>query len=48
MFGPYQKSPIQTSYFLHSTQLASVHLAKYLGVTIDSKLSFNQQVDNVC
>ena len=44
-FGPYKKSPIYTSQLLlHSTQLASVHSAKYLRVTIDSKLSFNQQV----
>ena len=44
----HKKSPIQTSYFLHSKQLVLVNSTKYLGVTIDSKLSFNQHVDNIC
>ena len=33
---------------LHSKQLVLVNSAKYLGVTIDSKLLFNQHVDNIC
>ena len=32
----------------HGKQLTAVECAKYLGVSIDSKLSFNQHVDNVC
>ena len=43
-----KRSPIQANYFLHSTQLMLVESAKYLGVTIDSKLSFNQHVNSIC
>ena len=44
----HKKSSIQTSYFLYSKQLVLVNSTKYLGVTIDSKSSFNQHVDNIC
>ena len=44
----HKKNPIQVSYFLHNKQLALVNSTKYLGVTIDFKLSLNQDVDNIC
>ena len=34
-----KSNPTKTRYTLHNHQLLSVHSAKYLGVTIDSKLS---------
>ena len=43
-----KRNPIYSSYHLHGEQLTVVQCAKYLGVSIDSKLSFNQHVDNVC
>ena len=36
-----KKKPLMTSYTLHSHPLASFSSVKYLGVTIDSKLSYN-------
>ena len=39
---------LASHYTLHKQQLSSVHSAKYLGVTIDSKLSFNEHVDSTC
>ena len=33
---------------LKSSELNQVHLHKLLGVTIDSQLSFNQHVDDLC
>lgn len=41
-------NPITSQYTLHGHQLASVNSAKYLGVIIDSKLSFNEHVDSTC
>ena len=35
-------------YFLHSTELDITISAKYLWVEIDSKLSFNQHINNIC
>ena len=43
-----KQTPIHANYTLHGKQLTMVECAKYLGVSIDSKLSFNQHVDNVC
>ena len=43
-----KSNPTKTRYTLHNQQLLSVHSAKYLGVTIDSKLSFNEHVDSTC
>ena len=43
-----KRNPIYSSYHLHGEQLTVVQCAKYLGVSIDSILSFNQHVDNVC
>ncbi len=36
--------PIITSYFIHGSELNTVPAAKYLGVTLDSKLTFNQHI----
>ena len=43
-----KQTPIHANYTLHGKQLTMVECAKYLGVSIDSKLSFNQHMDNVC
>ena len=43
-----KSNPITSHYILHNQQLTPVHSAKYLGVTIDSKLSFNDHVDSTC
>ena len=43
----YQRKIIQTSYTIHGQQLKENYQAKYLGVTIDSKLSWNSHVDLV-
>ena len=37
---------IQGKYFLHNTELKMTESAKYLGVEIDSKLSFKQHINN--
>ena len=43
-----KRTAIYSNYILHGKKLTTVECAKYLGVSIDSKLSFNQHVDNVC
>jgi len=43
-----KRTPVQAIYTLHGKELTVVECAKYLGVSIDSKLCFNQHVDNVC
>ena len=43
-----KRTPTHANYILHGKQLTMVERAKYLGVSIDSKLSFNQHMDNVC
>ena len=43
-----KKKPVLTNYVIHSEVLRRVNCAKYLGVTIDSRLSFNSHVDNIC
>ena len=43
-----KNNPIKAQYTLHNHRLASVTSAKYLGVTIDSKLSFNEHVAITC
>ena len=40
--------PVHANYTLHGKKLTVVECAKYLGVSIDSKLCFNQHIDNVC
>ena len=37
-----------TEYYLHNYKLTTVSKAKYLGVILDSKLSFNNHVDATC
>ena len=39
-----KQTPIPANYTLHGKQLTAVECAKYLGASIDSKLSFNQHV----
>jgi len=39
---------IQATYTIHGQPLKSVSSAKYLGLTIDSKLNYNEHVSNVC
>ena len=42
-----KRTPLHANYTLHGKKLTVVECAKYLGV-LDSKLCFNQHVDNVC
>ena len=42
------KRTVYANYILHDKKFTIVKCAKYLGVSIDSKLSFNRHVDNVC
>jgi len=42
------KNVIQSTYSIHNSTLKLVPSAKYLGVTIDSKLNFNEHVNNIC
>ena len=39
---------ITGTYLIHCKVLNLVPSAKYLGITIDSKLMFNEHVDNIC
>ena len=43
-----KRKPITSYYTIHNTQLKTVSQGKYLGITIDSKLSFNPHIDNIC
>ena len=43
-----KKTPILGSYNIHGVILQFSNSVKYLGVTIDSKLSFREQCDSVC
>ena len=43
-----KKHPMFTEYYLHNYKLTTVSKAKYLGVILDSKLSFNNHVDATC
>ena len=43
-----KRKPVEASYTVHGQALEAVDAAKYLGVTIDSKLSFNSHIDSVC
>jgi len=37
-----------TSYLLYNSQLSTIGHAKYLGVLLDSKLSFNNYIPTIC
>ena len=41
-------NPKPTSYFLYNNQLRMVSHAKYLGVTLDSKMNFNKHITTIC
>ena len=43
-----KKNIIEANYTIHNQQLQVVQKAKYLGVTIDKTLSFNDHVNNIC
>ena len=43
-----QVKPIKSNYTMHGKTLKKVNSTKYLGVTIDNKLAWNQHVDNIC
>ena len=43
-----KRKPVEATYTVHGQALEAVDAAKYLGVTIDSKLSFNSHIDSVC
>ena len=42
-----KKKPLKTSYSLHGQTLKQVKNTKYLGVTIDNSLSWNDHINNV-
>ena len=42
-----KKQPIISNYSVHNTKLEDVQSAKYLGVVIDSKLNWKDQVSSV-
>ena len=43
-----KNSSIQFQYTLNGLPISKVNSAKYLGVTISSNLSWNENVDNIC
>jgi len=51
MYGSYsnpKEKPVSTEYYLQNQKLDTVSKAKYLGVILDPKLSFNHHVDAIC
>jgi len=43
-----QKNIIKAEYTIHGKPLNTVSSAKYLGLTIDTKLNYNEHVNNIC
>ena len=43
-----KRNPILSEYSLHGHNLNTVSKAKYLGVLLDSRLSFNQHINSTC
>ena len=43
-----KRNIIDASYYIHGTQLENVKKAKYLGVTLTSKLSWNVHISGIC
>ena len=43
-----EKLPLLSEYYLHNHKLTTVTNTKYLGVTLDSTLSFNRHIDATC
>ena len=42
------RKPLQPSYVLHGHTLENVSSAKYLGVTINSTVSWDDHISNIC
>ena len=47
-FTQKKKNVILSDYSIHGRTLQLVDQAKYLGITLDSKLNFNHHIDNIC
>jgi len=43
-----KQNPLVSDYFLHGCKLTADAEAKYLGVLLDSKLSFKHHIDATC
>jgi len=43
-----RKNLIESEYTIHGQPLKTVPSAKYLGLTIDSKLNYNEHINNIC
>ena len=42
-----KQAPIQTDYTIHGESLQQVNSIKYLGVTIDKRITWNEHVDKI-